>query len=284
MKKDIRSWLKDVLGITFGGLIFAFGLNYFIIANHLAEGGLTGVALTLHYLFGWPVGSTYLIMNIPLFAIGWRVLGTEFALKTVLGTVVASIGVDLTHAFQSPMPGDLLLASLYGGSAIGLGLGVIFLFGGSTGGGDIVARLVNHRWGLPMGRVLFMVDVVVITSVGFIFGQSVAMYTLVAVFVASRIIDFVQEGAYTARAAMIISEKSPEIAQRVLEELERGATVFNARGVYTDAEKNVLYCVVSRSELVRLKSLVYEIDPRAFMIINEVHEVLGEGFRNWHST
>ncbi|MTV48652.1 DUF2179 domain-containing protein [Heliobacillus mobilis] len=283
MKRRIGLWLKDALGIAVGASIFAFGLNYFIIANRLAEGGLTGVALMFYYLFGWPVGQSYLIMNIPLFIIGWRLLGHEFALKTLWGTAVASLAIDLTAQYQSPMPNDILLAALYGGFFLGVGLGVIFLFGGSTGGGDIVARLVNHRWGWPLGRVLLMFDVIVITSIAFIFGKAVAMYTLLAVFVASRVIDFVQEGAYTARAAMIISEKSEEIARRVVSELERGATVFSGRGAYTAEEKNILYCVVSRSELVRLKGVVYDTDPKAFMIINEVHEVLGEGFRTWNS-
>lgn len=281
LKTKTSQWVKELMGISLGAIVFAFGLNYFVIANRLAEGGLTGVALILYYLFGWAVGITYLTLNIPLFIIGWRLLGYEFAVKTVFGTAVASVAIEMTRMFQAPMPEDLLLASLYGGSVMGFGLGLIFLFGGSTGGADIIARIVNHRWGLPIGRVLLVIDTAVISAVGFFFGRSVAMYTLVAVFVATRVIDFVQEGAYTAKAAMIISDRSDEIAKRVVEELERGATVFSGRGAYTAAEKNILYCVVSRTELIRLKSVVYDIDPKAFMIINEVHEVLGEGFRNW---
>ncbi|MCW2277427.1 YitT family protein [Heliophilum fasciatum] len=278
---NVRYWVKDLLIITLGSGCFALGLNYFIIANRLAEGGLTGIALIVHYLLGWPVGITYMVMNIPLFFFGWRLLGSEFAWKTLAGTMMVSFAVDITGHWQHPMPDDLLLAALYGGVAMGLGLGLIFLAGGSSAGADIVARVVNRRWGWPIGRVLLMIDVVVIALVGLIFGQAIAMYTLVAVFVASRVIDFVQEGAYRAKAVMIISDCSEEIAREVVEKLERGATLFGARGAYTKLERQVLYCVISRAELVRLKSLVYGVDPRAFMIVQEAYEVLGEGFRDW---
>ncbi|MDD4587436.1 MAG: YitT family protein [Heliobacteriaceae bacterium] len=281
MNQKVKRWAKDLTCIFLGAIVFALGINYFIIANHLAEGGVTGVALILYYLFGWSVGHTIIILNIPLFIVGWRLVGREFAIKSVFGTMVAALAINLTHNLQAPMPEDLLLAALYGGGVIGLGMGTIFLFGGSTGGADIIARVVNHRWGFPIGRALLMIDIVVITAVGLFFGRVVAMYTLVAIFVAAQIIDFVQTGAYSAKAAMIISDQSDKIAHRVATELERGATVLSGRGAYTALEKNVLYCVVSRTEVFRLKSVVREVDPKAFMIINEVHEVLGEGFRSW---
>ncbi|KAB2952569.1 YitT family protein [Heliorestis acidaminivorans] len=280
-KKRIKKWSYEVTGIAIGAFIFAFGLNYFIIANRLAEGGLTGVVLILHYLFHWPVGPTYLALNLPLFIAGWRFLGRDFAWKTLVGTALVSLAIELTKHFQAPMAEDLFLAALYGGGAVGIGLGIIFYLGGSTGGADILARFINQYWGWPVGRGLLLVDTIVIVAVGIFFGLTVALYTLVAVFVATRVIDFVQEGAYSAKAAMIISDKRSEIAEAVVDKLGRGATLFSGRGAYTDQDKEVLYCVVSRNELVRLKALVYECDPKAFMIINDVHEVFGEGFRRW---
>ncbi|QGG49345.1 YitT family protein [Heliorestis convoluta] len=280
-KKRIKRWSYEITGIALGSFIFAFGLNYFIIANRLAEGGLTGVVLILHYLFDWPVGLTYLLLNLPLFIAGWRFLGSDFAWKTLVGTVFVSLAIELTKHYQAPMTEDLLLASLYGGGAVGLGLGIIFYLGGSTGGADVVARFINHYGGWPIGRGLLLVDTIVIVAVGIFFGLTVALYTLVAVFVATRVIDFVQEGAYSAKAATIISKKTKIIGEEVVSKMGRGATVFVGRGAYTAQEKDILYCVVSRSELVRLKALVYEVDPTAFMIISDVHEVFGEGFRRW---
>lgn len=275
-----RQRIKEMLGICLGALIFSFGLNYFIIANHLAEGGLTGVALILYYLFNLPVGATYMILNVPLLIFSWRVVGREFALKTLFGTAAVSLAIDLTSMWKEPME-DMLLAALYGGSVMGLGLGVIFLFGGSSGGVDIIARAINQKKGWPVGRALLIVDAVVIAAVGLFFGREVFMYTLVAVFVATNVIDFVQDGAYSAKALTIISNASDAIAKRIAEDLDRGATIFSAKGAFTSQERSVLYCVVSRTELFKIKSLIREIDPQAFVIVNEVHEVLGEGFRDW---
>lgn len=277
----MKDW-KNYLAILLGSLVFALSLNYFIIANQLAEGGVTGVSLIIHYLTGFPVGLAILGLNIPIFALGWRELGRTFAFRTVLGVAAVSVFVDVTvpllKLFQPP-PSDLLLAALFGGAASGLGLGLIFRAGGSTGGVDIVAQIAHHRYGVSIGRVMFTFDAVVLTAFGLLFNRNAALYSLVAMFVASRVIDSVQEGAYTAKAVTIISDNPQPIVRRITSELERGVTLLKGEGGFTGSPKEVLYCVVNRNEMARLKTIVHSEDPRAFVIVSDAREVLGEGFR-----
>lgn len=277
----MKDW-KNHLAILLGSLVFALSLNYFIIANQLAEGGVTGVSLIIHYLTGFPVGLAILGLNIPIFALGWRELGRTFAFRTVLGVAAVSVFVDVTvpllKLFQPP-PSDLLLVALFGGAASGLGLGLIFRAGGSTGGVDIVAQIAHHRYGVSIGRVMFTFDAVVLTAFGLLFNRNAALYSLVAMFVASRVIDSVQEGAYTAKAVTIISDNPQPIVRRITSELERGVTLLKGEGGFTGSPKEVLYCVVNRNEMARLKTIVHSEDPRAFVIVSDAREVLGEGFR-----
>ena len=268
---------KNILFISIGAFIYAFGLNYFTIANQLSEGGFTGIALILNYIFGWSPSLIILLLNIPLFIIGWHRLGKGSMVYTILGTSLVSFFLWLTKEFHLPLD-DLLLAALYAGVAIGLGLGIIFRFGGTTGGVDIIARLVYKYFGLSMGRTMFIFDAVVISLSIFQIGKEGAMYTLVAVFIGARVIDFVQEGAYAAKAATIISDHAPAIANKIMKEMERGASLLKGKGGYTGSDKEVLYCVVNRNELTRLKNLVYSVDKKAFVVVNDVHDVLGEGF------
>lgn len=261
-----------------GAFVFTFGLNNFIIQNGLAEGGFVGISILGLYLFKIPVGLTFLVLNIPLFLIGWKRFGREFLLKTIFGVVSVSVFAELTIGWFSMGVEDKLLASLYGGVASGVGLGIIFRYGGTTGGADIIARLVNHYWGWSMGRTLFMIDVIVITIVAFIVGKDVAMYSLVALFVAARVIDMVVEGVSTSRAMFIISDQSTLIADAIHDQLERGTTLLNGVGGYTGRDKQVLYVVVSREEITRVNEICRQIDPLAFIVVNDVHDVLGEGF------
>lgn len=267
-----------MLGILIGAFIFTFGLNNFLIANRLAEGGFVGISLLGLYLFQIPVGLTFLVLNIPLFFVGWRLFGREFIWKTVLGVVAVSLMTELTAGLIDMTTDDRLLAALYGGVFSGIGLGIIFRCGGTTGGADIIARLANHYFGWSMGRTLFMIDVVVITAAAFILGKDVAMYSLVALFVAARIIDMVVEGLSTSRALMIVSDHSQAIADLIQSELGRGTTLLSGVGGYTGREKRVLYVVVTRDEIGRVQQMCRELDPLSFIVVNDVHDVLGEGF------
>lgn len=273
--------IKNIFFILLGAAIFAFGLVHFNMQNNLAEGGFTGITLLLYFLFGIDPSITNLALNIPLFFLGWKLLGRQSFLYTIIGTVGLSVflWVFQRYTIHMPLKHDLTLAALFAGVFIGIGLGIIFRYGGTTGGVDIIARLVYKYKGISMGKTMFAFDAVVITlSLLLYLSYREAMYTLVAVFVAARVIDFMQEGGYAAKGATIISEKSEEIANKILTEMERGVTVLKGRGSYTNRERDVLYCVVAKNELPRLKNVIISVDPHAFVAVTDVHDVLGEGF------
>ncbi|MCA1063167.1 YitT family protein [Rossellomorea sp. AcN35-11] len=272
---------KNILFILLGSAIFAFGLVHFNIQNKLAEGGFTGITLILYFLFDIDPSYSNLALNIPLFFLGWKLLGKKAFYYTVLGTVSLSVFLWIFQRYQMTinLEGDLFLAALFAGVFIGVGLGIIFRYGGTTGGVDIIARLVHKYIGWSMGKTMFMFDAVVIgVSLITYLEYREAMYTLVAVFVAARVIDFMQEGAYSARGAMIISDNHEQIASVINEQMDRGVTVLRGHGSFTKQEREVLYCVVGKNEIVRLKNIITSVDPHAFVSVTVVHDVLGEGF------
>jgi uncharacterized membrane-anchored protein YitT (DUF2179 family) len=273
--------LKNILLIILGAAIMSFGLVNFNMENKLAEGGFTGITLLFYFLFKWDPSYTNLLLNIPLFFIGWKLLGRNTFFYTIIGTVSVSIFLWIfqRNAINMPLKNDLTLAALFAGVFTGIGLGIIFRYGGTTGGVDIIARLVHKFTGGTMGKTMFIFDACVITlSLITYLNYKQAMYTLVAVFVGARVIDFMQEGAYSARGAMIISDKREEIAKSIMEELDRGVTILKGYGFYTRSDREVIYCVVAKNEIFRLKSLITSIDPHAFVSISVVHDVHGEGF------
>lgn len=272
---------KNIFFILAGAAIFSFGIVHFNMQNNLSEGGFTGITLLLYFLYKWDPSYVNLILNIPLFFLGWKLLGRNTFLYTIIGTVSVSVFLWIFQRYQIEMPlyEDLTLAALFAGVSIGIGLGIIFRYGGTTGGVDIIARLVHKYVGWSMGKTMFLFDASVITvSLIFYLSYREAMYTLVAVFIGARVIDFLQEGGYPARGAMIISEKNERIAQQISKEMERGVTILKGSGYFTKQDRNVLYCVVGRNEIVRLKNIIANIDPQAFVTVSAVHDVLGEGF------
>jgi uncharacterized membrane-anchored protein YitT (DUF2179 family) len=273
--------MKNILFILIGTAIMSFGLVNFNMQNKLAEGGFTGITLLLYFMFKWDPSYTNLILNIPVFFIGWKLLGRNAFIYTLLGTVGLSVFLWIFQRFPIDMPlkDDLLLAALFAGVFLGIGLGIIFRYGGTTGGVDIIARLVQKYAGWSMGRTMFIFDIGVIgASVLTYLNYKEAMYTLVAVFIGARVIDFIQEGAYTARGAMIVSDRNDDIAKKIMEEMDRGVTVLKGYGSFTKIEREVLYCVVAKNEIVRLKNLITSVDPHAFVSVTIVHDVHGEGF------
>ncbi|BBW95844.1 YitT family protein [Geobacillus icigianus] len=272
--------IKNCVFILLGAAIFAFGLVHFNMQNNLAEGGFTGITLLLYFSSGLDPAITNLALNIPVFFIGWKLLGRQTFLYTIIGTVAVSVFLSIFQRYMIHMPlrHDLTLAALFAGVFIGVGLGIIFRYGGTTGGVDIIARLVYKYKGISMGKTMFAFDATVITLSLLYLSYREAMYTLVAVFIAARVIDFIQEGGYAAKGATIISDKSEEIANRILTEMERGVTVLKGRGSYTKRDRDVLYCVVAKNELTRLKNVIMSVDPHAFVAVTDVHDVLGEGF------
>lgn len=264
-----------------GAAIFSFGFAHFNIQNQLGEGGFSGITLILLFAFDLDPALMNLVLNIPMFILGWRLLGRKVFVYTVIGTVSVSIflKIFLIYEVNINIQNDLFLAALFAGVFIGIGLGIIFKYGGTTGGVDIIARLAQKYVGWSMGKTMFIFDAVVIllSWLTFLDARSM-MYTLVAVFISARVIDFVQEGAYAARGAFIISEFQSEIADRISLEMDRGVTVLRGFGHFTKTDREVLYCVVGRNEIVRLKNIIISIDPHAFVSVTEVHDVMGEGF------
>ncbi|GFN22740.1 YitT family protein [Thermanaeromonas sp. C210] len=281
MSKKLEREIRSYIGITAGCFLTGLGLVLFLVPNKIAAGGVSGLATVLYHIIGVPVGLTMLVLNVPLFMAGLKVLGLRFGVKTLYGTVALSLLTDALSLVLRPATFDSLLAAIYGGILTGVGLGVVFRSGGSTGGTDLAALLFRRFTSLSAGMGLLVVDALVIALAGIVFGMELALYALLALFLASRAIDTVQEGGGFAKAAVIISDHSAEIARRILTDLDRGATGICGRGVYTNRGRELLLVVVQRAEVTRLKNLVAEVDPRAFVIVSNVHEVLGEGFREW---
>lgn len=272
---------KNIIFIIAGAAIFSFGLVHFNMQNNLSEGGFTGITLLFYFLWDINPAISNIVLNVPIFFIGWRYLGRNTFLYTIIGTVSVSGFLELfqTHQFSVYLQSDMVLAALFAGVFIGVGLGIIFRHGGTTGGVDIIARLVHKYIGWSIGKTMFLFDLIVITTSIFLILDLVeGMYTIVAVYVGARVIDFIQEGAYSARGATIISNKNNAISKEINTQMDRGVTILSGRGSFTGEKQNVLYCVVARNEIVQLKNLIDQIDPHAFVAVSSVHEVLGEGF------
>ena len=270
--------LKRGTAILLGTALIGFGINYLNIANNLAEGGVTGLSILIKLALDVNPGLSVILINIPLFVLGYAMLGARDMAWTIYGTLCLSGALWLFDGYRLPMD-DLLLTAAYAGACMGLGLGVIFRNGGTTGGVDIIARIVNKRFGIGMGVSMFYADLVVMGISLIYLTQAQVMYTLVAVFIGARVVDVVQQGAYRAKAVTVVSECEEKIAEGIMKELNRGVTIMKSMGGYTRKERGFLYVVCSRSQIVRVKNLIYERDPRAFVTVTDVHEVIGEGFR-----
>ncbi len=266
-------------GVLVGVIITAFGVSFFLIPAKIAAGGVSGLATVVYHLVGFPAGITMLLFNIPLFLLSWKMIGPMFGAKTLFGTITISLFVDLFNQIAVPMTNDLLLGAIYGGVISGIGLGIAFRAGGSTGGTDMAAQLVARFFPTSVGQALLFVDGFVIILAGLAFGLELAMYALIAVFITTKTIDLVQEGQNYAKATLIISDHAEEIGHSIMERMDRGVTSLDGRGMYTKDDKDVLLVIVSRIEISQVKEIVREFDESAFVVIADVHEVLGEGFR-----
>lgn len=278
MNNKILKYLKEYLIITVGCFFYAVSINYFFISNHLAEGGVAGICLILFYLFKLPVGIMYFVINIPLLIMGWKLVGRDFLFKTLYGTSCLSFLITLTETWKGPS-NDIMLGSIYGGVLIGIGLGLIFMVNGSTGGTDVVARILNKYFDIPLGRTMLILDVVILGIAAIFFGKEIVMYTLISMTIVSKAIDYFQDGYTKAKGITIISSKSEEIKERIMNETGRGTTIIKGEGGFTGNEIDLLFCVVSKFEVTKVKTIVKETDSFAFLTISDVSEVLGEGFK-----
>lgn len=270
----------DLLMIGIGCAMFAFGLVFFNIANHLADGGISGITLIFRALFHIDPAYSTILINVPLIIIGWRFLGRQSLIYTIYGTGMLSLclwvwqRIPLTIALH----GDLLLSALGAGIIGGFGSGLLYRYGGTTGGTDIIARIFERFRGVPMGRTLLYLDVVVLLiSLVYIDIQHMA-YTLIYSYVFARIVNFTQEGAYAARGVIVVSENYQQITDEIMTELERGVSLVNGEGGFSHQERKMIYVVVAPSELYRLRQIIQRNDSRAFISVINVNEALGEGF------
>ncbi|KQL51853.1 MULTISPECIES: YitT family protein [Bacillaceae] len=272
--------IKNIVFILLGTALMAFGLVYFNMQYNLADGGVTGITLLLYFLFQFNPAISNILINIPLFFIGWKMLGRTTFFYTLIGTFSLSLFLDLFQriSFSVALADDLMLAALFAGAIVGVGLGIVFRFGGTTGGADIIAKLCLRYFGWSIGRTFLVFDSCVIVISLLYLDLREAMYTIVYVFIAAKVIDFIQQGSYSAKAAFIISDDLEQISEAILREMGRGATALKGKGSFTGNDKEILYCVVARNETVRLRTIVHRIDPHAFMAINDVTEAAGEGF------
>ncbi|HAX72638.1 MAG TPA: YitT family protein [Firmicutes bacterium] len=277
-----KKLVNQLFRITIGTALMAFGVFNFAIHNNMAEGGFTGITILFYQLFGISPSFTNLALNIPMFIIGYKLFSKRGFWLTVYGTVMLSVFLRIfeTVGFLIPtFPDDMIIASIGMGVFIGSGLGIIFNAGGTTGGVDIIAKLVKQKLGVPMSQTMFLFDAAVIT-ISFIVFLTIkeAIYTIIGLYIASKIIERFQEGFQAGHKVLIISEKHQEIADQIHRKMNRGATLLHATGSYNKKQKMVVMTIINKRELGPLKDIIYKIDPQAFVSVSHVYETLGEGF------
>jgi uncharacterized membrane-anchored protein YitT (DUF2179 family) len=282
--REHLSWklVKEYSFIILGAFIQALALRLFLIPGQLVSGGISGAAQIINYFTGWPIGLMVFVGNIPLFLLGWRFLGgARFAIRTALAIAAFSFLTDFL-AFFIPAQGitqDNFLNALFGGVLLGIGLGLVYRGRGTSGGSDILGRILNSKFAIPISQSYLITDTIVVLASGFAFGWEKALYGLVVIYVSGLAAEMASEGSSIFRTAIIITSAPDAVISEITQTLERGVTILQGRGGYTGEERLVLYCVVTRSEVNQLKELVHEADPAAFMVIGTAHEALGEGFR-----
>lgn len=297
-KEKVSKYLLDYFMIFVGSIITAASINIFLVPYKIAPGGASGIATVLYYISNgkFSVGIIMLALNIPLFILGMRFIGRKFVIKTILGTLLLSVVIDITEPFTRTFTKrfgemsegmiysqDILLYSLFGGFLMGLGLGLVFKSGATTGGTDLAAKIVNHFFPVfTMGEILLIVDTSIIILAAIVFKSfQLGLYAIVTLFISSKVIDALLEGVNYAKAVFVISDHSENISARILYDLDRGVTALDGTGMYTGSNKKVLLCVVNRGQIPVLKNIVKSVDQNAFIILADVREVLGEGFKNY---
>ncbi|MED9957948.1 MAG: YitT family protein [Christensenellales bacterium] len=272
-RKSWMQWLYLAAGVTLTSVPFPL----FFIPNDIAPGGLSGLSTVLHALTGWPVGMTTIVLNAPLFLISWKRMGRAFASRSLLCMLGVSVLIDLVPG--KPVTSNPMLAAIFGGLTMGAGIGLVIRGGATTGGTDMAAMLVHEQIpAISVGGVLMGIDCLVILLAGIVFDLQSALFALIALYIATRVMDRVIEGLENAKAFFIFSGQSQAIADAVLTRMNRGATLLRAQGAYSRQERDVLLCVVTRMQIPQLKAIVNELDPNAFLMLTDVREALGEGF------
>ena len=275
--------LKDYLLIALGCLVQAVGMVVFMVPANLISGGISGLAQVINYKTGWPIGIMTLLGNIPVLIIGWKYLGRlHFAVRTLTAVFFFSVFTDIIYYFfpDPTLTGDLFLNTVFGAVIMGIGFGLVYLGSGTSGGSDIIGRILNQHLGISLSTSYLIFDTLPIILGAIFFGWELALYALIAVYISGKAAEVVSEGNSSFRQVYIISDASQEIARQIMDQMDHGVTLMHGAGGYSGREKEIVYCVIYRGEVNTMKKLVAEADPKAFMIVGQVNEVLGEGFMN----
>jgi uncharacterized membrane-anchored protein YitT (DUF2179 family) len=271
-------FISQFLYILLGSGIIAIAFNVFLLPNNIASGGVSGISTILKSTLGWEPAFVQWSFNIPLFIAGVILLGKQFGIKTLVGTIFLPLVVFSTNHLE-PWTNDPLLGALFGGIGVGIGLGIVFRGNASTGGTDLAAQIIHKYTGLTLGTCVAIIDGLIVLTAAVVFDIERGLYALIALYVTTKTIDLVQIGLGRSKMTMIISNRQAEIQEAILNKIDRGVTKLSAYGGYTDHERPVVMCVVDQTEFTKLKQLVKTIDPTAFIIVMDASEVLGEGFK-----
>ena len=281
-KEKTKEILTDILFDIAAGILIAIGTYNFATAAKFPMSGFNGIGMIFYHLWGLPIGTMTIVLNIPLLILSYIFLGKSLTWKTVKSLVISSLMVDLVMARYAPIyAGDRMIGGVFGGVLMGAGLAIIFLRGSTTGGTDIISFLVK-KWypHVPIGRMIMVVDCIIIGVSVLVFGNlESALYGLISLYCCSMVIDSIIYGLDKGSMVMVVSEKNDEIAAQIMDELERGVTLLKGQGAYTGTDRDVLMCAVRKQQFARVRAIIYEKDPNAFVIVSETSEVLGEGFK-----
>lgn len=284
---QVKEFLMDFLFMLAGSIIYAIGINGFTAPNNIAPGGVTGIATMLNFLFDTPIGTVVFLINIPI--VVWAIveIGYKLVAKTAMAIVLNSIAIDAVALLMPEYHGDALIITLIGGVCEGVGLSLVFMRGATTGGTDLTARVLNHRLRhLSMGKLMLAVDGCIVVVSAFVFKSiESAVYACVVIFVSTHIIDAILYGTDIGNGKMffVISQKNEMIADRILTEMDRGATFIKSRGAYLKQDGEILFCAVRRFEVYKISEIIRTTDPNAFVIVGDAGEIAGEGFKSYHS-
>lgn len=285
MKNDktnglIKKWIKDLIFIVIGCIIMAIGTALFLLPNQLSSGGFSGIATIIYYWLGLPLGTTMLILNIPLFAIAFIRLGKQSAVKGLIGTIMLSFFIDAFGRYQ-PLTKDRILACIYGGICVGIGTAIVLKAHASTGGTDMLAYIIrSYHSHFRASNLIVIVDILIVLLNILAFKQiEIGLYSAITIYIMGKMIDIVFEGIYFTKSMFIVSDKYKEIAKEIGEKLDRGSTAIYAKGTYTKEKKIILWCVGSRTEVARIKEIAKQIDSQAFIVISNAREAWGKGFK-----
>ena len=277
-----RKAIADYLFIILGALVQSVSMRLFLIPGLMVSGGISGAAQIIQFFTNWPIGVMVFFGNVPLFVLGWRYLGGKrFALRTATAVTLFAFFTDIL-VFFLPLEGitdDIFLLALYGGILLGIGLGMVYRGRGTSGGSDILGRILNHKKGISISQAYLITDGLVVLASGFAFGWDRALYGLVVIYISGLAAELVSEGNSILRMVMIVTNHPDEISDRICKVLERGVTILPGTGAWTEQSRPVLYCVLTRSEINILKAIVGSADPKAFLVIGQVNEALGAGFQ-----